>query len=87
MDRLAAMEAFVLWSTRDRFLPPRAASTWDSRRSRNWWPNWRSSLGVKRLVRTTQGLTETQAGLNYYERARRSIEEADEGELAPVVRA
>ena len=44
-------------------------------------------LGVKRLVRTTQGLTETQAGLNYYERARRSIEEADEGELAPVVRA
>jgi DNA-binding transcriptional LysR family regulator len=33
-------------------------------------------------VRTTRGLTATEAGLNYYERARRSIEEADEAELA-----
>jgi DNA-binding transcriptional LysR family regulator len=30
-------------------------------------------LGVKLLVRTTRGLTATEAGLNYYERARRSI--------------
>jgi len=39
-------------------------------------------LGVKLLVRTTRGLTATEAGLNYYERARRTIEEADEAELA-----
>jgi DNA-binding transcriptional LysR family regulator len=39
-------------------------------------------LGVKLLVRTTRGLTATEAGLNYYERARRSIEEAEEAELA-----
>jgi DNA-binding transcriptional LysR family regulator len=39
-------------------------------------------LGVKLLVRTTHGLKPTEAGLNYYERARRSIEEADEAELA-----
>ena len=39
-------------------------------------------LGVKLLVRTTRGLTATEAGLNYYERVRRSIEEADEAELA-----
>ena len=39
-------------------------------------------LGVKLLVRTTRGLTATEAGLNYYERARRSIDEADEAELA-----
>jgi DNA-binding transcriptional LysR family regulator len=39
-------------------------------------------LGVKLLVRTTRGLTATEAGLNYYERARRSIVEADEAELA-----
>ena len=39
-------------------------------------------LGVKLLVRTTRGLTATEAGLNYYERARRSIEEADEAESA-----
>ena len=38
-------------------------------------------LGVKLLVRTTRGLTATEAGLNYYERARRSIEEADEAEI------
>jgi DNA-binding transcriptional LysR family regulator len=39
-------------------------------------------LDVKLLVRTTRGLTATEAGLNYYERARRSIEQADEAELA-----
>src|SRR3984885_8321247 len=39
-------------------------------------------LGVKLLVRSTRGLTPTEAGLNFYERARRSIEEADEAELA-----
>src|SRR5580704_14024400 len=39
-------------------------------------------LGVKLLVRTTRGLTATEAGLNYYERAQRTIEEADEAESA-----
>jgi DNA-binding transcriptional LysR family regulator len=39
-------------------------------------------LGVKLLVRSTRGLTPTEAGLNFYERARRSIEEADEADLA-----
>ena len=39
-------------------------------------------LGVKLLVHTTRGLTATEAGLNFYGRARRSIEEADEAELA-----
>jgi DNA-binding transcriptional LysR family regulator len=39
-------------------------------------------LDVKLLVRTTRGLTATEAGLNYYERARQSIEEADAAESA-----
>jgi DNA-binding transcriptional LysR family regulator len=39
-------------------------------------------LNVKLLVRSTRGLTATEAGLNYYERARRTIEEADEAESA-----
>jgi DNA-binding transcriptional LysR family regulator len=39
-------------------------------------------LGVKLLAPTTRGLTPTEAGLKYYKRARRSIEEADEAELA-----
>lgn len=39
-------------------------------------------LGVRLLTRSTRGLTPTEAGLRFYERARRSIEEADEAELA-----
>jgi DNA-binding transcriptional LysR family regulator len=39
-------------------------------------------LGVKLLARTTRGLTATEAGLNFYERARRAIEETEEAELS-----
>ncbi len=39
-------------------------------------------LGVKLLVRSTRGLAPTEAGHNFYERARRSVEEAEEAELA-----
>jgi DNA-binding transcriptional LysR family regulator len=39
-------------------------------------------LGVKLLVRSTRGLAPTEAGLNFYERARRSVDEAEEAELA-----
>jgi DNA-binding transcriptional LysR family regulator len=38
-------------------------------------------LGVQLLLRSTQGLTPTEAGQNFYERAKRAIEEADEAEL------
>jgi DNA-binding transcriptional LysR family regulator len=37
-------------------------------------------LGVRLLVRSTRGLTPTEAGIRYYERAKRSIEEANEAE-------
>jgi len=36
----------------------------------------------KLLTRSTRGLTPTEAGLGYFERAKRAIEEADEAELA-----
>ena len=39
-------------------------------------------LGVKLLARTTRGLTTTEAGQNYYERAKRLLEDADEADLA-----
>src|SRR5262249_2426235 len=39
-------------------------------------------LSVRLLLRTTRGLTPTEAGRNFYERAKRSIEEADGAELA-----
>ena len=39
-------------------------------------------LGVRLLLRSTRGLTPTEAGLSFYPRARRMIEEADEAVLA-----
>lgn len=39
-------------------------------------------LGVRLITRTTRGLSPTEAGQRFYERARRALEEADEAELA-----
>jgi len=39
-------------------------------------------LGVKLLLRSTRGLTPTEAGESFYRRAKRAIEEADEADLA-----
>ncbi|MGB3124639.1 MAG: LysR family transcriptional regulator [Pseudomonas sp.] len=39
-------------------------------------------LGVRLLLRSTHGLTPTEAGQHFYEHARRSIEEADEADSA-----
>jgi DNA-binding transcriptional LysR family regulator len=39
-------------------------------------------LGVRLLLRSTHRLTPTEAGRNFYGRAKRAIEEADEAELA-----
>jgi len=82
MDRLAAMEAFVLVVDTGSF-----SAT--ARRLKVGQPSvsklvaqLEERLGDKLLVRTTRGLTATEAGLNFYERARRSIEDADEAEVA-----
>jgi len=39
-------------------------------------------LGVRLLLRSTHGLTPTEAGQSFYEHAKRSIEEADEADMA-----
>ncbi len=39
-------------------------------------------LGVRLLARSTRGVTPTEAGQNFYERAKRAIDEADEAEVA-----
>jgi DNA-binding transcriptional LysR family regulator len=39
-------------------------------------------LGARLLLRSTHGLAPTEAGRNFYERAKRAIEEVDEAELA-----
>jgi DNA-binding transcriptional LysR family regulator len=82
MDRLKAMQAFVQVVDSGSFSAA-------ARRLNVGQPALSKSIaqlegrrGVKLLVRTTRGLAPTEAGLNFYERARRSIEEADEAESA-----
>ena len=82
MNRLAAMEAFVRVIDTGSF--SRAA-----RQLRIGQPSiskaiaqLENRLGVRLLLRSTHALTATEAGQNFYEHARRSIEEADEADLA-----
>ena len=82
MDRLAAMQAFVLVVDAGSFsAAARRLNVGQPALSKSI-AQLEDRLGVKLLVRTTHGLTPTEAGLRFYERARRSIEEADEAELA-----
>ena len=82
MDRLAAMEAFIrvvdAGSFSDaakqlRIGQPAVSKT--IAQLEDW-------LGVRLLLRSTHRLTPTEAGRNFYDRAKRAIEEADEAELA-----
>src|ERR1700674_2142319 len=82
MDRLASMETFI------RVLETGSFSG-AARQLRVGQPavsktvaQLENYLGVKLLTRCTRGLTPTEAGLGYFERAKRAIEEADEAELA-----
>jgi DNA-binding transcriptional LysR family regulator len=82
MDRLAAMEAFVVVVDTGSFSAAARRLNVGQPAVSKMVAQLEERLGVKLLVRTTHGLTATEPGLNYYERARRSIEEADEAELA-----
>jgi DNA-binding transcriptional LysR family regulator len=82
VDRLAAMEAFVLVVDTGSFSAAARRLNVGQPAVSKMVAQLEERLGVKLLVRTTHGLTATEAGLNYYERARRLIEEADEAELA-----
>jgi DNA-binding transcriptional LysR family regulator len=82
MDRLKAMQAFVQVIDSGSFsAAARRLNVGQPALSKSI-AQLEDRLGVKLLVRTTRGLAPTEAGLNFYERARRSIEEADEAELA-----
>ncbi len=82
MDRLAAMEAFVLVVDTGSFSAAARRLNVGQPAVSKMVAQLEERLGVKLLVRTTHGLRATEAGLNYYQRAQRSIEEADEAELA-----
>src|SRR5215470_12587980 len=82
MDRLAAMETFIRVVETGSF-------SGAARQLRVGQPAVSKSvaqledyLGVKLLTRSTRGLTPTEAGLGYLERAKRALEEAAEAELA-----
>ncbi|MBR0900523.1 LysR family transcriptional regulator [Bradyrhizobium tropiciagri] len=82
MDRLAAMETFVRVVETGSF-------SGAARQLRVGQPAVSKSvaqleefLGVKLLTRSTRGLTPTEAGLGYLERARRALDEAAEAEIA-----
>jgi DNA-binding transcriptional LysR family regulator len=82
MDRMAAMQAFVLVVDTGSFSAAARRLDVGQPAVSKLIAQLEGRLGVKLLMRTTRGLTTTEAGLNYYERARRSIVEADEAELA-----
>jgi DNA-binding transcriptional LysR family regulator len=82
MDRLAAMEAFVLVVDTGSFSAAARRLNVGQPAVSKLIAQLEERLGVKLLARTTRGLTATEAGLNYYERARRSIEETNEAESA-----
>src|SRR5258708_11042500 len=82
MDRLASMEPFIRVVETGSFSgaarQPRVGLPTVSKTV----AQLENYLGVKLLMRSTRGLTPTEAGLSYFERAKRAIEEADEAELA-----
>ncbi|MGE7957866.1 LysR family transcriptional regulator [Pseudomonas sp. NPDC089530] len=82
MDRLAAMQTFVhvvesgSFSAAARRLQvgqPAVSKTIAQLEAR---------LAVRLLLRSTRGLTPTEAGMAFFERAKRAIDEADEADLA-----
>jgi DNA-binding transcriptional LysR family regulator len=73
MDRLAAIEAFVVVVDTGSFSAAARRLNVGQPTLSKMLAQLEERLGVKLLVRTTRGLTATEAGLNFYERARRSI--------------
>jgi DNA-binding transcriptional LysR family regulator len=80
VDRLGAMEAFVrVVETGSFSLAARQLHLGQPAVSK-MVAQLEQRLGVQLLLRSTQGLFPTAAGQNFYERAKRVVEEADEAE-------
>lgn len=82
MDRLAAMETFVRVVDAGSFSGAAKLLRVGQPAVSKTVAQLESRLGVRLLLRSSHGLKPTEAGRNFYERAKRSIEEADEAELA-----
>jgi DNA-binding transcriptional LysR family regulator len=81
MDRLVAMETFIRVVDTGSFSAAARQLRVGQPAVSKTVAQLEDRLGVQLLLRSTQGLTPTEAGQNFYERAKRAIEEADEAEL------
>ena len=81
MDRLAAMETFVRVVETGSFSAGARALNVGQPAVSKAIAQLEARLGVRLLIRSTRGLSPTQAGQSFFDRARRAIEEADEAEL------
>ena len=82
MDRLTAMEAFVRVVDAGSFSGAAKQLRVGQPAVSKTVAQLEDRLGVRLLLRSTHRLTPTEAGRNFYERAKQSIEAADEAELA-----
>lgn len=82
MDRLAVMETFIRVVETGSFSAAAKHLNVGQPAVSKSVAQLEARLGVRLLIRSTRGLMPTEAGRNFYERARRAIEEADEADVA-----
>lgn len=82
MDRLAAMEIFVRVVETGSFSAAARVLNVGQPAVSKTVAQLEDRLGVRLLIRSTRGLSPTEAGQNFCDRAKRAIAEADEADLA-----
>lgn len=82
VDRLAMMETFVTVIETGSFSAAARRLEVGQPAVSKSIAQLEARLDTRLLIRSTRGLTPTEAGQAFYERARRAIEEADEADLA-----
>jgi|SRR5580658_7520827 DNA-binding transcriptional LysR family regulator len=82
MDRLAVMETFVRIAETGSFSAAARQLKIGQPAASKCIAKLEDRLGVSLLMRSTRGLTLTEAGRRFWERAQRAIEEADAADLA-----
>ena len=82
MDRLTAMEALVRVVETGSFSGAARPLHVGQPAVSKTIAQLEGRLGVRLLLKSSRGLSPTEAGQNFYKRAKRSIEEADEAEFA-----
>ena len=82
MDRLAAMETFIYVVETGSFSAAARRLNVGQPAVSKTIAQLEARLAVRLLLRSTRGLTPTEAGLTFFERAKRAIEEANEADNA-----